>query len=219
MSCNDTKRAAAEAAFEHIRYGDYLGVGTGSTVAHLIDVMAERQPNLKAVVASSNDTHERLRAAGFAVADLNETGGLDRYIDGADEINPALQMIKGGGGALTREKIAASAADSFICMADESKRVDVLGKFGVPIEVIGMARSTVARQLVKLGGRPVLRSNTITDNGHLILDVARLDISAPRDLEDRLNALPGVVTAGVFAHQAADIAMIANSDGVTEIKR
>ncbi|WP_111745912.1 ribose-5-phosphate isomerase RpiA [Salinisphaera orenii] len=219
MTDKNPKRAAAEAAFEHIRHGDYLGVGTGSTVAHLIDLLAERQPYLRAVVATSSDTYNRLRAAGLDVADLNETGGLDRYIDGADEINPNFQLIKGGGGALTREKIAASAADSFVCMADSSKQVDQLGAFGVPIEVIEMGRSTVAREIVKLGGRPALRPNYTTDNGHLILDVARLDLTDALAMEDRLNALPGVITNGVFARHPADIALIADGETVTETRR
>ncbi|NNC23435.1 ribose-5-phosphate isomerase RpiA [Salinisphaera sp. USBA-960] len=219
MTDKNPKRAAAEAAFEHIRHGDYLGVGTGSTVAHLIDLLAEHQPYLRAVVATSSDTYNRLRAAGLDVADLNETGGLDRYIDGADEINPDFQLIKGGGGALTREKIAASAADSFVCMADSSKQVGQLGAFGVPIEVIEMGRSTVAREIVKLGGRPALRPNYTTDNGHLILDVARLDLTDALAMEDRLNALPGVITNGVFARHPADIALIADGETVTETRR
>ncbi len=219
MSHDHSKRAAAEAAFQHIRHGDYLGVGTGSTVAHLIDVLAEHKPYLKAVVATSNDTHKRLVAAGFEVATLNETGGLDRYIDGTDEINPDLQLIKGGGGALTREKIAASAADSFICMAEAAKCVDELGAFGVPIEVIDMARSTIARQLIKLGGRPTLRARTLTDNGHPILDVHGLELGDALAMEDSLNALPGVVTNGIFARHPADIAVIAHDDDVVETRR
>lgn len=211
----DSKRAAAEAAYRHVRQGEYLGVGTGSTVNHFIDVLAERKPDLPGCVSSSKATTDRLRKAGFDVVDLNSTGSLLVYVDGADEVNRHLQLIKGGGGALTREKIIASASRKFVCMVDESKRVDLLGHFPLPVEVIEMARSTVARALVGLGGTPELRSGFVSDNGHPILDVHGLKIVNPIGMEDKINALPGVVTVGLFARRPADV-LIVGHDGTAE---
>jgi len=209
-----SKRAAAEAAYDHVREGEYLGVGTGSTVNHFIDVLAERQPELKGCVSSSRASTERLEAAGFDVIDLNSAGELGVYIDGADEANAHFELIKGGGGALTREKVIAGASRSFVCMVDDSKRVDLLGRFPLPVEVIEMARSSVARALVKLGGEPELRTGFTTDNGHPILDVHNLDIMNPIELEDAINALPGVVTVGLFARRPADILITAGTEGI-----
>ncbi|MES1926269.1 ribose-5-phosphate isomerase RpiA [Salinisphaera sp. T31B1] len=216
---DELKRAAAEAAYEHVRDGEYLGVGTGSTVNHFIDVLAERRPEISGCVSSSKATTERLRAAGFDVVDLNSSGALGVYIDGADEANEHLELIKGGGGALTREKIIAGAARTFVCMVDESKQVDLLGRFPLPVEVIEMARSSVARALVKLGGEPELRTGFISDNGHPILDVHNLEILNPIELEDAINALPGVVTVGLFARRPADVLIVGTPDGVQVSRR
>lgn len=216
---DDLKRAAAEAAYEYVREDEYLGVGTGSTANHFIDVLGERRPEIPGCVSSSKASTERLRAAGFDVVDLNSAGELGVYIDGADEVNEHLELIKGGGGALTREKIIAGASRRFVCMVDESKRVDLLGRFPLPVEVIEMARSSVARALVKLGGEPELRTGFITDNGHPILDVHNLEIMNPIELEDAVNNLPGVVTVGLFARRPADVLIVAAAAGVATIER
>lgn len=216
---DQAKRAAAQAAYAFVREGDYLGVGTGSTVNHFIDVLAERQPKLEGCVSSSEATTARLKHAGFDVVDLNSAGELGVYIDGADEANEHLELIKGGGGALTREKIIAGASRNFVCMVDESKQVDLLGRFPLPVEVLDMARSSVARQLVKLGGEPELRHGFTTDNGNVILDVHNLRIDNPIAMEDAINALPGVVTVGLFARRRADVLLVAGRDGVQTITR
>ena len=216
---DDLKRAAAEAAYEYVNDGEYLGVGTGSTVNHFIDVLAERKPDIPGCVSSSKASTERLRAAGFDVIDLNSAGELGVYIDGADETNEHLELIKGGGGALTREKIIASASRTFICMVDGSKQVDLLGRFPLPVEVIEMGRSSVARALVKLGGEPELRNGFVSDNGNPILDVYNLDIMNPIELEDTINAIPGVVTVGLFARRPADVLIVAAEGGVQTHKR
>jgi ribose 5-phosphate isomerase A len=216
---DDLKRAAAEAAYEYINEDEYLGVGTGSTVNHFIDVLAERQPEIPGCVSSSKATTERLRAAGFDVVDLNSSGELGVYIDGADEANEHLELIKGGGGALTREKIIASASRRFVCMVDGAKQVDLLGRFPLPVEVIEMGRSSVARALVKLGGEPELRMGFVTDNGHPILDVYNLEIMNPIEMEDAINALPGVVTVGLFARRPADVLIVGADSGVQTQKR
>jgi len=216
---DELKRAAAEAAYEYVREGEYLGVGTGSTVNHFIDVLGERRPEIPGCVSSSKATTERLRAAGFDVVDLNSSGALGVYIDGADEANEHMELIKGGGGALTREKIIAGAARTFVCMVDESKQVDLLGRFPLPVEVIEMARSSVARALVKLGGEPELRTGFITDNGHPILDVYNLDIMNPIEMEDAINALPGVVTVGLFARRPANVLIVGAASGVRVSER
>lgn len=220
MSDNEQqKRAAAEAAFEYVVEGEYLGVGTGSTVNHFIDVLAERRPAIRGCVSSSEATTARLKRAGFDVETLNFAGDLSVYVDGADEVNPRLELIKGGGGAMTREKIIAQVSDTFVCMVDTSKQVDVLGAFPLPIEVIEMGRSAVARALVKMGGLPELREDFRSDNGHPIIDVYHLDLTDPKDIEARINAIPGVVTAGLFAHRPADVLIVAGGDGVTTQKR
>lgn len=216
---DQAKRAAAEAAFAYVREGDFLGVGTGSTVNHFIDVLAERRPTLEGCVSSSEATTARLKQAGFDVVDLNSAGELGVYVDGADEANEHLELIKGGGGALTREKVIAGASRNFVCIVDESKRVDLLGRFPLPVEVLNMARSSVARQLVKLGGEPELRHGFTTDNGHVILDVHNLRIDNPIEMEDRINAIPGVVTVGLFARRRADVLLVAGSKGVQTLTR
>ena len=216
---DDLKRAAAEAAYEYVKEDEYLGVGTGSTVNHFIDVLAERKPEISGCVSSSKATTERLRAAGFDVVDLNSSGELGVYIDGADEANEHLELIKGGGGALTREKIIASASRRFVCMVDGAKQVELLGRFPLPVEVIEMGRSSVARALVKLGGEPELRMGFVTDNGHPILDVYNLEIMNPIEMEDAINALPGVVTVGLFARRPADVLIVGADSGVQTQKR
>jgi ribose 5-phosphate isomerase A len=214
------KQAAALAALEYIKIDSVLGVGTGSTVNVFIDAMAAQGISISGAVASSVATEERLHANGFEVLDLNMTGTLELYIDGADEANPALQLIKGGGGALTREKIIAAASREFICIVDDSKQVDVLGKFPLPIEVLPMARSFVAREIVKLGADPELREAARTDNGNIILDCHGFNITDPVELEAAINALPGVVTAGLFAARPADRLLSGNADGqVQSIER
>lgn len=219
MDKEQLKRQAAEAAFEYVREDEWLGVGTGSTVNHFIDVLAERRPSLRGCVSSSEATSNKLRAAGFEVVDLNTAGDLPLYVDGADEANEHLELIKGGGGALTREKIIAGASRRFVCVVDESKRVDLLGRFPLPVEVIPMARSFVARRLVKLGGEPELRAGFTTDNGNPILDVHNLEILNPIEVEDQINAIPGVVTVGLFARRPADVLLVAGAGGVETVKR
>ncbi len=211
------KQAVAEKALTMIEQGMILGVGTGSTVNCLIDLLPK--VNLKGAVASSKVTEDKLKALGIEVMDLNQTGELDLYIDGADEVNENLQLIKGGGGALTREKIVAAASKQFICMVDESKWVKQLGVgFPLPIEVLPQARSYVARELVKMGGEPVYREGFVTDYGNLILDVYDLDITDPVAMESRVNNIVGVVCNGIFAKQKADILLLANTDGVKMLK-
>ena len=212
------KQAAARAALSYIEDDMILGVGTGSTVNCLIELL----PTLKlsGAVASSQVTEDRLRALGIEIVDLNFAGTLDLYIDGADEVNAQLQLIKGGGGALTREKIVAAASNKFICMVDASKSVDILGRdFPVPIEVLPQARSYVARELVRLGGEPVYREDFITDYGNVILDTYDLDVSDPIALEKTLNNIVGVVCNGIFAANQADILLKAGSHGVETITR
>lgn len=214
MSVEQRKRAAAEAALEYINRGDVIGVGTGSTVNYFIDALAAMKADIDGAVSSSEASTARLRQHGIRVLELNETGELPLYVDGADEANRHLQLIKRGGGALTREKIVAAAARRFVCIADESKLVDVLGQFPLPVEVIPMARSFVARQLVKLGGKPELRQNFTTDNGNLILDVHGLTITDPISLEREINDIPGVVCNGIFALRRADVLLLGGSSGV-----
>jgi ribose 5-phosphate isomerase A len=217
MSAEDLKREAARAAMQHVPRGAVVGVGTGSTVNHFIDALAEIRHEIKGAVSSSEASAERLRAHGIEVLDLNSTGELPVYVDGADEANRFLQLIKGGGGALTREKIVAAASRQFICIADESKLVPALGAFPLPVEVIPMARSYVARQLVKLGGRPELRSGFTTDNGNIILDVHDLQILEPIKLERTINDITGVVCNGLFAVRPADLLLLASPAGVKTI--
>ncbi|MBK5936380.1 MAG: ribose-5-phosphate isomerase RpiA [Halorhodospira halophila] len=211
------KRLAAEAALEYVEEDAYVGVGTGSTVNLFIDALADMRDRIAGAVSSSEASTQRLRDRGIDVTDLNSAGRLPVYIDGADEANRFLQLIKGGGGALTREKIVASASDRFVCVADEGKMVDVLGAFPLPVEVIPMARSTVARELVRLGGRPELREGFTTDNGNVILDVHGLSITEPMKLEQTLNNIPGVVTNGIFALRPADLLLLGSDSGVRRL--
>jgi len=219
MSTNpdDLKRQAALAALEYIKPGMIVGVGTGSTVNHFIDGLATIKHQIEGAVSSSNASTERLRKHGITVFNLNEVSEIPVYVDGADEANQYLQLIKGGGGALTREKIIAHLAKKFVCIADESKLVPMLGKFPLPIEVIPMARSMIARELVKLGGNPVYRDDFVTDNGNQILDVHNLEIMEPAKLEATLNNIPGIVTVGIFAIRPADVLILADKDGVRKI--
>ncbi|MGB5201499.1 MAG: ribose-5-phosphate isomerase RpiA [Sedimenticolaceae bacterium] len=213
MNAGELKRQAAEAAIELLPDGGIIGVGTGSTVNHFIDAFAKVKGRFDGAVSSSEASTERMQTLGIQVLDLNATGGLEVYVDGADEANRQLHLIKGGGGALTREKIVAAASEQFICIADETKLVDVLGRFPLPVEVIPMARSYVARELVALGGSPVWREGFVTDNGNLILDVHGLEILEPMRLETAINQIAGVVTVGIFAHRPADVLILGTADG------
>lgn len=217
MSTDDMKQRAAEAALEYIEDHVVLGVGTGSTVNHFIDALARIKHRLDGVVSSSEATTQRLKAHRIPVLDLNAVGPLPLYIDGADEVNRQLHMIKGGGGALTREKIVAAASERFVCIADQTKLVDVLGTFPLPVEVIPMARSHVGRELLKRGGQPVLRENVVTDNGNLIIDVYNLQILAPAHLEAELNNIAGIVAVGLFALRPADVLLLGTEQGVRKI--
>ena len=214
MASDQQKKAAAEAALSHVQRANIVGVGTGSTVNFFIDALASIKGAIDAVVSSSEASTERLRRHGFEVRELNAVDEIPVYVDGADEINRYLQMIKGGGGALTREKVIAAVSRRFVCIADASKRVDVLGQFPLPVEVIPMARSYVAREMVKLGGWPVLREGFTTDNGNRILDVRNLQIMEPAHLEQTINNIPGVVTVGIFALRPADILLLGTDRGV-----
>ncbi len=214
MNSDEKKKAAALATLEYVESGTLIGVGTGSTANHFIDALAKIKGKLDGAVASSDATAERLKKIGIPVLDLNTTGDLPLYVDGTDEATKHLHLIKGGGGALTREKIVAAASRKFVCIADDSKLVDVLGTFPLPVEVIPMARSLVARALVKLGGEPVLREGFTTDNGNIILDVHNLKILNPVELEEKLDHLAGVVTNGLFARRPADVLLLGADDGV-----
>ncbi len=217
MDQNAMKQAVARAAIAFVPQG-IIGVGTGSTANFFIDELAKIKGKIDGAVASSEATAQRLRGHGIPVLDLNAVGEMDVYVDGADEITRHLHMIKGGGGALTREKIVAASSRQFICLADETKLVDVLGQFPLPVEVIPMARGYVARQLVKLGGQPVLREGFLTDNGNVILDVAGLSILNPPEMETMLNQIVGVVTNGLFAHRPADILILGRQTGVEVLR-
>lgn len=219
MSAEDKKRRAAQAALAHLGDARVIGVGTGSTVNHFIDLLAARRDDLDGAVSSSEASTARLKKAGIPVLDLNSAGTLDVYVDGADESDHHLRLIKGGGGALTREKIVAAASRRFICIADDTKLVDVLGRFPLPVEVIPMARSFVARELVRRGGQPVLREGFVTDNGNQILDVRNLSIVDPPGLERDINDIPGVVTVGLFALRPADLLILGSENGVRELDR
>ena len=212
---DEKKQAVAKAALKHLPKGGILGVGTGSTVNFLIELLPELQ--LEAAVASSEATAQRLKKLGIEVVDMNSVGGLDAYVDGADEIDRHMHMIKGGGAALTREKIVASIAKKFVCIVDDSKWVGQLGHdFPLPVEVIPMARSAVARKIVALGGDPVYRDGVVTDNGNVILDVHNFNILNALELEKTLNNIPGVVCNGIFALNKADIAIVATDNGIEE---
>jgi ribose 5-phosphate isomerase A len=211
------KRLVGAAALEYLENGMILGVGTGSTVNAMLDQLGPWAPKLKGAVSSSEASTRRLHALGIPVLDLNEVEGLGLYIDGADETNAALQLIKGGGAALTREKILAAAAQTFVCIADESKLVERLGKFPLPVEVIPMARSLVTRRLQMLGGEPRYRAGVVTDNGNHILDVYGLSIDDPVALESHINQLTGVVTVGLFAQRPADVLLLGGKQGVRRL--
>lgn len=216
MNQDDLKKAAAQAALQYVEPNMIVGIGTGSTANHFIDLLATIKDDVQATVASSIASEERLKSHGIPVLDFNEAGQLSLYVDGADESTEALHLIKGGGGALTREKIVAGGSDKFVCIADDSKLVDTLGAFPLPIEVIPMAQNKVARQIeaLGLGGTPVLREGFITDNGNIILDVKGMEITDPLALESEINQWAGVVTVGIFAQRPADVLILAGQDGV-----
>lgn len=218
MDATEKKRAVARAALELIQPGTTLGVGTGSTVNCLIEILPEIRDLIDRVVSSSKASTELLEGQGFEVSTLNETGDFDLYIDGADESNKHLQLIKGGGGALTREKVLAAAARRFVCIVDDTKLVGMLGGFPLPIEVLPMAQELIARRMLKMRGQPIWREGFITDNGNHIIDVHNLQIANPIDMEARINRIPGVVTVGLFAERPADILLIAGDDGVREMR-
>lgn len=214
MNQEQKKLDAAKASLDYIESGIILGVGTGSTVNQLIDLLPSVRDKIEAVVSSSNASSTLLEKHGFEVSMLNDVGDVDLYIDGADEANKYRQLIKGGGGALTREKIVAGASRRFVCIIDDTKQVGLLGTFPLPVEVIPMARSYVARKLAAMGGQPVWREDFVTDNGNDILDVRNLQISNPPEMETRINQIPGVVTVGLFAQRPADVLIVGHDDGV-----
>lgn len=219
MSASDKKRSAAKASLEFIQPGTTLGVGTGSTVNFLIELLPQVRDNIDRIVSSSKATTELLEKQGFEVQTLNQVNGeLDLYIDGADETTKRLHLIKGGGGALTREKVLAGAARRFVCIVDDSKFVGMLGTFPLPIEVLPMAQEAVGRHLMKLRGQPIWRESFVTDNGNHILDLHDVQITNPIEFEDRLNRIPGVVTVGIFARRPADVLLIASDVGVRELR-
>ena len=218
MSPDEKKKQAAQAALEYVLPGSIIGVGTGSTVNFFIDLLAEKMSgDIETTVSSSEASTQRLKKHGFRVEDLNAVGHLSIYVDGADESNSRLHLIKGGGGALTREKVIAEASDQFICIADDSKLVGTLGAFPLPVEVIPMARIMVTEKLEKLGGSPRWRENFITDNGNHILDVHEWSIDNPVELETQINQLVGVVTVGLFAHRPADVLILGGDQGIRTI--
>ena len=214
MNQDALKKAVGWKALDYVEKDSIVGVGTGSTVNHFIDALATIKQQIQGAVSSSQASTEKLKALGIEVLDLNSVPSLSVYVDGADEINPQRQMIKGGGAALTREKIVAAVANTFICIVDSSKEVDVLGQFPLPVEVIPMARSYVAREILKLGGDPVWREGVVTDNGNQIIDVHGLSITDAPAMEHKLNNLVGVVTNGLFANRGADVVLVGHADGV-----
>jgi ribose 5-phosphate isomerase A len=222
MTQDELKQAVAQAAADYVAAnapeGSIIGVGTGSTANFFIDALAPLKAKYRGAVASSEATRKRLESHGITVFDLNDVDQIPVYVDGADEIDHGLNMIKGGGGALTREKIVAAVAQTFVCIADGSKLVDTMGQFPLPVEVIPMSRAYVARELTKLGGTPVLREGFITDNGNLILDVKGLQISDPKGLEAQINQIPGVVTNGLFALRPANVLLIGTAEGVRTMR-
>ena len=215
---DEMKKAAAIKALDYVEADTIVGVGTGSTVNHFIDALATIKDKIVGAVSSSEASTQRLKSYGIEVFDLNNVDGIDVYVDGADEVNAHMHMIKGGGAALTREKIVAAVAKTFVCIADDTKQVPVLGRFPLPVEVIPMARSYVARELVKLGGDPSYRTGVVTDNGNVILDVHNLEIVDPIALENSINAIVGVVTNGLFANRAANVLIIGTNEGAKIIK-
>ncbi|EGR0935116.1 TPA: ribose-5-phosphate isomerase RpiA [Vibrio parahaemolyticus] len=213
MTQDEMKKAAGWAALKYVEKGSIVGVGTGSTVNHFIDALGTIKDDIKGAVSSSVASTERLKELGIEVFECNDVIKLDVYVDGADEINPAREMIKGGGAALTREKIVAAISEKFVCIVDDTKAVDMLGQFPLPVEVIPMARSYVARELVKLGGDPAYREGVVTDNGNIILDVHNMQITNPKEMEDKINGIAGVVTVGLFAHRGADVVITGTPEG------
>ncbi|WP_218753305.1 ribose-5-phosphate isomerase RpiA [Vibrio parahaemolyticus] len=213
MTQDEMKKAAGWAALKYVEKGSIVGVGTGSTVNHFIDALGTIKDDIKGAVSSSVASTERLKELGIEVFECNDVIKLDVYVDGADEINPAREMIKGGGAALTREKIVAAISEKFVCIVDDTKAVDMLGQFPLPVEVIPMARSYVARELVKLGGDPAYREGVVTDNGNIILDVHNMQITTPKEMEDKINGIAGVVTVGLFAHRGADVVITGTPEG------
>ena len=214
MNQQEKKLLAAKASLDYVRSGSVVGVGTGSTVNEFIDLMPSIMDRIEAVVSSSRQSTERMENLDIEVSTLNATGDIDVYIDGADEATKHMHLIKGGGGALTREKIVAGASRKFVCIIDDSKQVGMLGGFPLPVEVIPMAQSFVARKMVKIGGQPIWREGFVTDNGNHILDVHNLQITNPLEMESRINEIPGVVTVGIFAHRPADVLIVASDTGV-----
>ncbi|MEE3651878.1 MULTISPECIES: ribose-5-phosphate isomerase RpiA [unclassified Brenneria] len=218
MTQDELKKAVGWAALDYVRPDTIVGVGTGSTAAHFIDALGSIKHQITGAVSSSDASTAKLKSLGIPVFDCNEVDSLDVYVDGADEINGHMQMIKGGGAALTREKIIAAIARQFICIVDASKQVDVLGRFPLPVEVIPMARAYVARELAKMGGQPEYRQGVITDNGNIILDVHNLNIMDAIAVENHINGIAGVVTVGLFANRGADVALIGTPEGVKTVK-
>lgn len=218
MTQDELKKTVGWAALKFVQPKTMVGVGTGSTASHFIDALATMKDEIIGAVSSSDASTKKLKAYGIPIFDCNDVDSLDVYVDGADEINHQMQMIKGGGAALTREKIIAAISKQFICIADESKVVDTLGKFPLPIEVIPMARSYVARELFKLGGKPIYRQNVITDNGNVILDIHDFMMPDPIAMENKINSIPGVVTVGLFANRGANVALVGTANGVKEIR-
>ncbi|QFU21486.1 ribose-5-phosphate isomerase RpiA [Shewanella eurypsychrophilus] len=218
MTQDEMKKAAGWAALQYVEKDSIVGVGTGSTVNHFIDALATMKADIEGAVSSSEASTEKMKALGIPVYDLNSVNELSVYVDGADEINGHMDMIKGGGAALTREKIVSAVAEKFICIVDNTKQVDILGEFPLPVEVIPMARSYVARQLVKLGGDPVYREGCLTDNGNIILDVYNMKIMKPKELEEQINQIVGVVTNGLFAKRGADVLLVGTPEGVKTVK-
>ena len=211
------KKAVAKAALSYIEPGEVIGIGTGSTVNHFIDALATMKGKIEAAVSTSEASSERLRKSGIRIIDLNQTTQVHVYIDGADETTRHRHLIKGGGGALTREKIVAASAEKFVCIVDDTKLVNVLGDFPLPVEVIPMARSFVARKIISLGGKPVWREGFITDNGNQILDIHNLNITDPCALETTINQITGVITNGLFAHRGADIVLVGTDSDITQL--
>ncbi|AUG99359.1 ribose-5-phosphate isomerase RpiA [Pectobacteriaceae bacterium CE70] len=218
MTQDELKKAVGWAALDYVRPGTIVGVGTGSTAAHFIDALGSIKNQIEGAVSSSDASTAKLKSLGIQVFDCNDVDLLDVYVDGADEINPYMQMIKGGGAALTREKIIAAIARQFVCIVDASKQVDILGKFPLPVEVIPMARAYVARELAKMGAQPEYRQGVLTDNGNIILDVHNLDISNAIAVENHINGIAGVVTVGLFANRCADVALVGSPEGVKTVK-
>ncbi|MDA7970550.1 MAG: ribose-5-phosphate isomerase RpiA [Gammaproteobacteria bacterium] len=218
MSAGAKKKAAAQAALDYVESGGVIGVGTGSTAECFIDCLAKVKGKIDGAVASSEASAARLRERGIALLDLNQTGALPLYVDGADEATRHLHLLKGGGGALTREKIIAEASETFVCIADDSKLVETLGAFPLPLEVIPMASGLVGRALAALGAQPELRAGFTTDNGNIILDARNLKIEDPAEMERRLNCIPGVVTVGLFALRGADVLLLGGDDGVKTLR-